>query len=228
MLNHIKKLSLIILILAAFLFIGGCSTKTRVNTQTGKEQTDAEKNLAFFSFDVILRNELVVYDENTGNIKIYVRVKHNSIPLQSEKNILAGTIRLGEFEPLGEVLTVRAAIAPSPLKLTTSDIKKLHFKDPEIRPTAKMQSGFNEIDVYGSGTFDCLVELNLKPAQTISSDKEALDYVSDLAYEGKIVFAYALKMDRENNKQLYHRVEVKVPEKVFKTGKEVFLLSFSL
>lgn len=223
-----RKLSLIAIIILALALTAGCTGQPEKTLKSTDEKPSENDGLALFRFDLILKQELIFYDENTGNIRVYLRLKHNLMPLKPEKNILIGTIRLIEFDPLGDVYSVRVAPALSPSELTIDDIKKLAFKNPEIRPVPKMLSGFNEVDIYGSGTFDAIVELTFKPRETIASDDEAFSYIKDLAHDKKAGFAYAITIDRENNKQLYRKVEVLVPEQVFSSDKEIYLFSVDL
>jgi|GEM_PF-5600840 len=223
-----KKFSLISLLVLVLVLTAGCTGQSPKPLKSMDETPVEDEGPALFSFDVIVRQELIFHDANTGNIMVYLRLKHNSMPYEPEKNITVGTIRLVEFEPLGDIYSVRVAPALSPSKLTIDDIKKLAFRTPEIKPSPKMQSGFNEVDIYGSGTFDTIVELTVKPRETITSNDQAISYVKDLAYDKKAGFAYAITIDRDNNKQLYRKVEVFIPEKVFSSSNEFYLFSVNL
>jgi hypothetical protein len=151
------------------------------------------------------------------------------MPLKSEQNVLAGKITFNEAEPLSNfIYRVRIAGAPRPEAISVDDIKKLKFGYFTLNPSKKMITGFNEIDTYGSGACDIIAELVIKPEEHIESLKSAEDYLKDLCYDGKIEFAYVVLMDRPENKQLYRKVEIKVPEEVFNVKSEIFLFNFQL
>lgn len=230
--QKIKNQKLIFLsLLAFFIIFTGCSQNTTgkiPNTDKNSKDTEfSEKSL--FNVDVNIKKELVIFDEKTNTILAYLRIKHNIMPLKSEQNVLAGKLTFSEEEPLSDfVYRVRLAGALKPETISVDDVKRLKFGSFTLNPSRKMVTGFNEIDIYGSGACDIIFELAIKPEENIESIKSAEEYLKDLCYDGRIGFSYAVIMDRSENKQLYRKVEIKVPEKVFNSKNEIYLFSFQL
>lgn len=230
--RNFKVLITLVLSLTLFAFtLSSCSSGS-VNSKTesgNNNESSQPSDKSLFSIDVSLKKEFVSYDSETDTIYAYFRMKHNILPLQSEKNVLAGNLTISDPEPLSDfVYRVRICGAPSEQELKSEDIKSIKFGPFKLAPTKSIKTGFNEMDIYGSGAFDLIVELAVKPEEEIGSDAEAEKYLKDLCYDKKIGFSYAIYMDRPDNKQLYRKVEIKVPEKVFDSNAEIFLFAVKL
>lgn len=224
--NRTKKLSLLLIFAFVLAFLSpSCQKSPEPNSEMVE---NPEKNRFLYSFDVIVKKEEVVVDSATGKLKLYLRLKHNFMPLTQDKDRKAGRIRFAEAEGSEKTYGVRFAKAPKPEKLSEKEFVRLGFGIVEVTPVARLSSGFNEIDIYGSGSIEIIAEIVVIPEEAVETTADAEKYLADLAYDGKIAFSYAVSMSEGNGKELYRKVEIKVPEKVITSGAEVFALSANL
>ncbi len=219
----------------AFLFlfalsflITGCSTEanTRDTNSTNQEQEEIEGVLFF---DVTASMEGVTLNVSDGSILVYIRLTQNFSPANPEKETTAGNITVMNPESEDEIIkNVRIAKAPEQEKLKPEELKFLKWGTISIRPQDRLLTGFNELDKSGNGSVQFIMELKIYPKENIESVSQAESYAKDLAYDGKLKASYEVYMDIEKNKQLFRKVDIKIPEDVFTTDADVFLGNYSL
>lgn len=223
--NLIKRIKLITLLICSVFLLSSCSNAKSPNSL---EKKDNQQERYLFGIDISARKEFIKINPATGNIEMLLRIKSNIYPLQPEKNMKAGITHIAKPEARGKVYLVRIAKAPKPERMLPEEIVKIRFGDIEISPTARMVTGFNEIDAYGSGSFEFLALLIIKPEEEPANDREAEDYVRDLCFNKQIGFSYAIFMDTEPGKQIYSKVELTIPDKVFISKDDVYLKTVNL
>lgn len=221
---------------AAFLVIAlaasGCGSNQLANQieEATSETTPSTQSIEVdgdYGIDVNLVSDLVFVDRPQQAIFAYLRIQNSFYPVKLDSNETVQKLRIDNPSGEGYIKAVRIAKFDGGTPLNKGQIKKLVFGPVEIEATDSIRTGVNEIDYFGNGSVDIIVELKVVPPELPASDEEALSYLKDLASDGNLNFSYDVTMSRGENKQIFEKVKIQIPAGVFE-GNQVFYRTFYL
>lgn len=225
----LKAAKLVLLLSTVALVLTGCASDQEIS-QEPAETTPAAETVNVdgdYAIDVSLVSDLVMVDGPQQAILVYLRVQNSFYPVKLDSNETVLKLRLDRPSGEGYIKAVRIALYDGNAPLNRGQVKKLVFGPVEISAGESIRTGINEIDYFGNGNVDIIVELKVVPPELPSNDEEAVDYLRDLAADGSLNFSYEVTMNRGENRQIFEKVEIQLPEAVF-DGTPVFYKTFYL
>jgi len=204
----------------------GCETTKSRESGAPQESTKAatiNKVEGTYLVDVAVRAERIEIDENTGRLIVFFRVANTIYPAaETSLEKKAGAFHFRKPAGSGYVRAVSLALAPTQDEVTEEIAKKLVFGEPSLEPTARLTTGFNEIDLYGSGRVELIARAAIEPESLPRTVDEARAWLKDVAADRKLVVSYELSAETAPNKEISADITMTIPERAF--GDEIAII----
>lgn len=208
------------LLVLALLVVGGAGcSKAKEEGGTASESTEPatlNKVKGRFLVDVAVRFEGLYLDEANEVVEAYFRVSNTVYPADTaSQGRTVGTFSFRSPAGSGYATGARIALAPPESDAPFSRPTKLVYGDVSVEPTASLKSGFNEIDLYGSGRVELVLKLVCSPERLPADEAAALDWLRDVAADEKLRFSYEIATETAPGKELSADIEVTIPPTAF-------------
>lgn len=199
--------------------LAGCGTTKSSESGAPQESTKAatiNKVEGTYLVDVAVRAERIEIDENTGRLIVFFRVANTIYPAgETSLDKKAGAFHFRKPAGSGYIRSVSLALAPTQDEVTEEIAKKLVFGEPSLEPTTSLKTGFNEIDLYGSGRVELIARAAIEPESLPRTADDARAWLKDVAADRKLVVSYELSAETAPNKEISADITITIPEGAF-------------
>lgn len=217
--KSVRVLSGLIVLALIMASLASCGTTKSSKSGAPQESTKAttiNKVEGTYLVDVVVRAERIEIDENTSRLVVFFRVANTIYPAgETSFEKKTGAFHFRKPDGSGYVRAASLALAPTQDEIAEEIAKKLVFGEPLLEPTASLKTGFNEIDLYGSGRVELIVRAAVEPESLPRTVDEARTWLKDVAADRKLVVSYEMSVETAPNKEISADITITIPERAF-------------